>query len=128
MPLDLTIVTPSGSAFRGEVDSVVLPGSEGDFGVLPEHERFLCPLRVGELQIQRGGQTTYAAVSEGFAEARCEPALPAPAAARGELLVLGFAQALAAVFSGKPLHGLRVHRAPPSSVRTTFPVFCPVST
>jgi len=68
MPLDLTIVTPSGSAFRGEVDSVVLPGSEGDFGVLPEHERFLCPLRIGELQIQRGGQTTYAAVSEGFAD------------------------------------------------------------
>ncbi len=68
MPLDLTIVTPAGSAYRGEVDAVVLPGSEGDFGVLPEHERFLCPLRVGELQIQHGGHTTYAAVSEGFAD------------------------------------------------------------
>ena len=68
MPLDLTIVTPSGPAYRGDVDSVVLPGSEGDFGVLPEHERFLCPLRVGEVRIQKGGQTLYAAIAEGFAE------------------------------------------------------------
>jgi len=68
MPLDLTIVTPSGPAYRGDVDSVVLPGSEGDFGVLPEHERFLCALRVGEVKIQKGGQTLYAAIAEGFAE------------------------------------------------------------
>jgi len=68
MPLDLTIVTPSGPAYRGGVDSVVLPGSEGDFGVLPGHERFLSALRVGEVQIKTGGQTQYAAASDGFAE------------------------------------------------------------
>jgi F-type H+-transporting ATPase subunit epsilon len=68
MPVDLTIVTPSGPAYRGNVDSVVLPGTVGDFGVLPEHERFLCGLRVGEVQIQKGGQTLYAAIAEGFAE------------------------------------------------------------
>ena len=68
MPLDLTIVTPSGPAYRGDVDSVVLPGSEGDFGVLPGHERFLSALRVGEVQIETGGQTLYAAASEGFAD------------------------------------------------------------
>jgi F-type H+-transporting ATPase subunit epsilon len=68
MPIQLDIVTPSGAAYRGEVDSVVLPGSEGDFGVFPEHERFLCPLRVGEVQIQKGGQTVYAAIADGFAD------------------------------------------------------------
>ena len=68
MALDLTIVTPSGPAYRGDVDSVVLPGSEGDFGVLPGHERFLSALRVGEVQIKTGGQTQYAAASDGFAE------------------------------------------------------------
>ena len=62
MPLDLTIVTPSGTAYRGNVDGVVLPGSEGDFGVLPEHERLLSALRTGEVQIQKGGQTIYAAI------------------------------------------------------------------
>jgi F-type H+-transporting ATPase subunit epsilon len=68
MPLELTIVTPSGPAYRGEVDSVVLPGSEGDFGVLPGHERFLSALRTGEVQIEVGGRKTFAAASEGFAD------------------------------------------------------------
>ena len=68
MPLALSIVTPQGSVFDAEVDTVVLPGSEGDFGVLPEHERFLCPLRVGEVEIRHGQNTTWAAVSGGFAD------------------------------------------------------------
>jgi len=68
MGFHLTIVTPQGASFDSEVDAVVLPGSEGDFGVLPDHERFLCPLRIGEVQIQAGGTTTWAAVSSGFAD------------------------------------------------------------
>ena len=68
MPLDLTIVTPSGPAYHGDVDSVVLPGSEGDFGVLPGHERFLSALRTGEVQIKTGPQMVYAAASDGFAD------------------------------------------------------------
>ncbi|MGZ8716936.1 MAG: ATP synthase F1 subunit epsilon, partial [Gaiellaceae bacterium] len=41
MALELVIVTPQGQAFNAEVDTVVLPGTEGDFGVLPGHEAFL---------------------------------------------------------------------------------------
>ena len=72
MALELTIVTPQGAAYSGEVDSVVLPGTEGDFGVLPDHERFLCPLRVGEVQIQKDGTTLFAAVADGFADVSAE--------------------------------------------------------
>ena len=68
MPFELTIVTPHGEAYRGPVDRVVLPGTEGDFGVLPEHERFLTPLRVGSVEIGTGGQTPFAAIADGFAE------------------------------------------------------------
>ena len=68
MPFQLTIVTPRGEAFRGEVEGIVLPGSEGDFGVLPEHERFLTPLRIGTLEIHAGDDTLHAAIAEGFAE------------------------------------------------------------
>lgn len=68
MPFDLNIVTPHGQAYAGPVDGVVLPGSEGQFGVLPEHERFLTPLAVGEVEIRTGGETLYAAISDGFAE------------------------------------------------------------
>ena len=72
MPFELTIVTPQGEAYHGEVERVVLPGSEGDFGVLPDHERFLTPLRVGEVEITSGGETLYAAIADGFAEVQGE--------------------------------------------------------
>jgi F-type H+-transporting ATPase subunit epsilon len=68
MGLELTIVTPSGPAYRGDVESVVLPGTEGDFGVLPGHERFLTALRTGVVQIRAAGQTIYAASGDGFAD------------------------------------------------------------
>lgn len=67
MPIDLTIVTPEGTRYHGQVERVVVPGSEGDFGVLPGHERFLSPVRIGELEVDGGG-TRWAAVSDGFAE------------------------------------------------------------
>ena len=72
MGLELTIVTPSGPAYRGDVESVVLPGSEGDFGVLPGHERFLTALRTGEVQIRADGRTIYAAAGDGFADVSAE--------------------------------------------------------
>ncbi|MCH2172587.1 ATP synthase F1 subunit epsilon [Myxococcota bacterium] len=68
MPYQLSIVTPQGIAYEGEVDSIVLPGSEGDFGVLADHERFLTPLRVGEVEIQTGAELLFAATASGFAE------------------------------------------------------------
>ncbi len=68
MPIALHIVTPHGEVFRGEVAGLVLPGSEGDFGVLPEHERFLTPLRIGEVEIQGSRETLYAAIGSGFAD------------------------------------------------------------
>ena len=68
MPFELTIVTPEGMAFQGTAQRVVLPGSEGDFGVLASHERFLSPLRVGTLEILTSAETSYAAITDGFAE------------------------------------------------------------
>jgi F-type H+-transporting ATPase subunit epsilon len=68
MSFELTIVTPEGQAYHGSVNRVVLPGREGDFGVLTNHERFLAPLRVGAVEIFTDDETLYAAVADGFAE------------------------------------------------------------
>lgn len=68
MSVQLTIVTPQGEAFAERVDTVVLPGSEGDFGVLEGHERFLSPLRIGLVTVQTSGTARWAAVSKGFAD------------------------------------------------------------
>ncbi len=67
--LEVVVVTPAGEAFRGDVESVVLPGSEGDFGVLEHHERFLAPLRIGEVELRLpSGETVFGAISGGFAD------------------------------------------------------------
>lgn len=68
MGLQLTVVTPEGQAYDGEVEQVVLPGTEGDFGVLERHERFLTSLRPGVLEILRSGGSEWAATSDGFAD------------------------------------------------------------
>ena len=69
MPISLSVVTPEGQAFHGEADAVVLPGSEGEFGVLPGHEPFLTALRIGPMTIRKpGGEELHAALSQGFAE------------------------------------------------------------
>ena len=68
MPVELSIVTPERQVFAGSVDNVVLPGAEGDFGVLENHERFLAPLRIGEARIENGGRVQWAAITDGFAQ------------------------------------------------------------
>lgn len=68
MALQLTIVTPQGPAYEGSVETVVLPGSEGRFGVLEGHERFLAPLKIGEVELRGAAGTEWAALSGGFAD------------------------------------------------------------
>jgi F-type H+-transporting ATPase subunit epsilon len=64
----LTIVTPQGPAYEGSVETVVLPGSEGRFGVLEGHERFLAPLKIGEVELRGASGSEWAALSGGFAD------------------------------------------------------------
>jgi F-type H+-transporting ATPase subunit epsilon len=66
--LELTIVTPEGQAYHGEVEYVVLPGVEGEFGVLAGHEPFLSALKSGPLGLSANGKERHAAVSRGYAE------------------------------------------------------------
>ena len=59
MGIQLTVVTPEGQPYQGEVEQVVLPGSEGDFGVLEQHERFLAALRPGVMEIRTKVSVPY---------------------------------------------------------------------
>ena len=68
MALELTIVTPEGEVLREEAERVVFPGSEGEFGVLEGHERFLTPLAIGAVEIAGAGGVRHAAISGGFAD------------------------------------------------------------
>ena len=47
MVFTLEIVSPQKIEFSGEIDLCILPGTEGDFGVLKNHMPFLTSLRIG---------------------------------------------------------------------------------
>lgn len=64
----LEVVTPEKLLFSQPVDFVVVPGSEGDFGVLPGHCHLLSNLRIGELQYTVGEHTELVSILSGFAE------------------------------------------------------------
>jgi len=66
MPLHLEIVTPEKLAYSDDVDSVQLPGSEGELGVLPHHAPLVSNLGAGELRLRKGGQEESFAIVGGF--------------------------------------------------------------
>ena len=67
--LILEVVTPQKAIVSEEVQSVVAPGSEGEFGVLKGHTTFLTSLKIGVLRYKEtGGTDRYLFVNGGFAE------------------------------------------------------------
>ena len=64
----LEIVTPEKVLVSQEVDAVVAPGTEGEFGVLPGHIHFLSGIVPGELRYDTGTEKESMAVTTGFAE------------------------------------------------------------
>lgn len=70
--LRLEIVTPEAKTYSDDVDSVVIPGIEGELGVLPMHAPLLTQLAPGELRVLKGGKELLLAVGEGFVEITSE--------------------------------------------------------
>lgn len=64
----LEIVTPYGLVVNSKVEEAYIPGSQGDFGVLPGHAPFLTSLRIGELHYRREREIHFLAMNRGFAE------------------------------------------------------------
>ena len=64
----LEFVTPERTICHEDVDEVVLPGEEGDFGVLPGHAPMLALRRIGPMWFRKGIEKQYAFLAGGFAE------------------------------------------------------------
>lgn len=63
----LDVVTPDRNFFEGETDMVILRTTEGDIGILYDHEPLVAPLRIGSMRIRKDDQTyDWAACSAGF--------------------------------------------------------------
>lgn len=66
--LQFALVSPERELFHGEVDQVVVPGSEGEFGVLPKHAPVMSTIKPGALRILNDGAETRIFVNGGFAD------------------------------------------------------------
>ncbi len=66
----IEVVTPEKEVVNAEAQTVVAPGSEGEFGVLIGHTPFMTTLKTGSVRyLEPGGTERYVFVSGGFAEA-----------------------------------------------------------
>ncbi len=69
MPISLEIISPERLLLSRPVDMVVIPGTEGDLGILPGHAKLITGLRGGLVDIyERGKITDRFFVTGGFAE------------------------------------------------------------
>ncbi len=67
--LKLDIVTPEGKIFSNDVKSVTLPGSEGEFGVLPGHVGIVTTLNAGVIEIEKqDSKKEIVAINWGYAK------------------------------------------------------------
>ncbi len=60
------LVTPEKIYLEGDAQMVVLPGAEGDLGVLPNHSNIITSLRPGIIKVTNSDQIQSLFVEEGF--------------------------------------------------------------
>lgn len=66
--LHFSLVSPERELFSGEVDHVVAPGTDGEFGVLPLHAPFMSTLKPGAVRVLNEGDEQKIFVRGGFAD------------------------------------------------------------
>lgn len=94
MPTHLQIITLDRVTYEDDVDLVVLPGIDGQLGVLPRHAHIVTALQAGEIVARKGGEEASIAVSGGFAQVSPESvAVLADAAEHAEEIDIERAQA-----------------------------------
>lgn len=68
MPVHVEITSQDRSVFSGEADIVVVPGSLGEMGILPNHSPLLSTLKYGLVKVRYKGEETIFTVAGGIVE------------------------------------------------------------
>ncbi|MBE6301778.1 MAG: F0F1 ATP synthase subunit epsilon [Parabacteroides distasonis] len=66
--MKLSIVSPKGNLFTGEVNRISLPGVFGSFEVLPLHAPLIAALEEGSIYYEQGGKQMELSIHNGFVE------------------------------------------------------------
>lgn len=70
--MEVSVVTPDGTVYEGEVEMVSAKAVSGELGVLPGHVPLVAPLDIGAVRLKKNNETQLVAVSGGFIEVRPE--------------------------------------------------------
>ncbi len=68
MTIRCEIVSQDRTVFEGDVDIVVIPGTDGEMGILPRHAPILTTLKYGIIKVRKGGHEELFTVAGGVAE------------------------------------------------------------
>ena len=63
---DLSVVTPEGAAFEGEAEMVIVPGADGEIGVLARHAPLVAMLKAGEIRVKASNEWQSLAAGPGY--------------------------------------------------------------
>ncbi|MEI7025716.1 F0F1 ATP synthase subunit epsilon [Paenibacillus sp. y28] len=66
----LEVVTPERKVFAEQVSMIVVKGTEGELGILPNHIPLVTPLRIAPVTVKQDGKSHVIAVNGGFMEVR----------------------------------------------------------
>jgi F-type H+-transporting ATPase subunit epsilon len=74
---DVSLVTPDGPVFEGEVEMVIVPGAAGEIGVLARHAPLIALLKAGStrVHVKRNGEVHEFATGPGFFKVEQDRAL-----------------------------------------------------
>jgi|SRR5271157_427110 len=72
MSIRCEIVSEDRTVFAGEADIVLLPGMDGEMGILPHHAPLLTTLKYGIIEVRSRGATLFFTVAGGIAEVQPE--------------------------------------------------------
>ncbi len=64
----LSIITPNGQVFDGEIESLVAPGDAGSFGILARHRAMVSSLKKGVLKLVQNAQAKFFNLGPGVLE------------------------------------------------------------
>ena len=68
MSIRCEIVSQDRMVYQGDADIVVLPGTEGEMGILPNHAPLLTTLKIGIIKVRSHGREEVFTVAGGIAE------------------------------------------------------------
>jgi F-type H+-transporting ATPase subunit epsilon len=66
--MEVQIITPDKTIFSGSADSVVVPGSDGQIGILDNHAPLVSSMQKGQIKVSSGNEDQFFEVEGGVVE------------------------------------------------------------